>query len=106
MKCLRSLQGSVTELEPSIFGRFASEWFPAMVDALIGGETDPRRDGIHYLLLDSCVMFLGWPSLFPVPPRGGAAASLMNYLVRVPPRLTWWKEFSPLYPIPKFQMQI
>ena len=66
--------------EPSIFGGFAAEWFPAMVDALIGGVEKPESVGLHYFLLDACVTFLGWPALFPVPPRGGAAPTLMSYL--------------------------
>ncbi len=69
--------------QPSIFGRFAAEWFPVMVDALIGDVEKPEEVGIHYFLLDACVTFLGWPALFPVPPRGGAAPTLMNYLVRI-----------------------
>ncbi len=52
-----------------------------MVDALIGGVEKPEDVGIHYFLLDACVTFLGWPALFPVPPRGGAAPTLMSYLV-------------------------
>lgn len=52
-----------------------------MVDALIGDVEKPEDVGIHYFLLDACVTFLGWPALFPVPPRGGAAPALMNYLV-------------------------
>lgn len=52
-----------------------------MVDALIGGVECPEHVGVHYFLLDACVTFLGWPALFPVPPRGGAAPTLMNYLV-------------------------
>lgn len=52
-----------------------------MVDALIGDVEKPDDVGIHYFLLDACVTFLGWPALFPLPPRGGAAPALMNYLV-------------------------
>ena len=55
-----------------------------MVDALIGDVEKPEEVGIHYFLLDACVTFLGWPALFPVPPRGGAAPALMNYLVSLP----------------------
>ena len=69
-------------MEPSLFGRFAAQWFPAMVDALIGHIKAPEETGVHYLLLEACVTFLSWDSLFPVPPRGDEASQLMNYLVR------------------------
>ncbi len=76
------MQGSGSvDMKASIFGRFAGKWLSAMVDVLVGTEADPRKDGIHYLLLDACVTFLGWPALFPVPPGGDAPANLMNYLV-------------------------
>ena len=57
------------EANPSIFGHFAAEWFPAMVDVLIGNTQAPQEAGVHYMLLDACVTFLGWDSLFPVPPQ-------------------------------------
>ena len=52
-----------------------------MVDVLIGSVQAPEQAGVHYLLLDACVTFLGWDALFPVPPREGAASQLMSYLV-------------------------
>ena len=52
-----------------------------MVGALIGGMQEPSETGVHYLLLEACVTFLSWDSLFPVPPRGEHAAQLMSYLV-------------------------
>lgn len=53
-----------------------------MVDALIGGAQSPQERGVHYLLLEACVTFLGWESLFPVPPGRGAAPQLIDYLVQ------------------------
>lgn len=76
-----ALQDGQSSAEPSPFGRFAVHWFPAMVDVLIGGIQAPEQAGVHYLLLDACVTFLGWDALFPVPPMGGAASQLMSYLV-------------------------
>lgn len=52
-----------------------------MVDVLTGSIQAPEQAGVHYLLLDACVTFLGWDALFPVPPRGEAASQLMSYLV-------------------------
>ena len=69
------------EANPSIFGHFAAEWFPAMVDVLIGNTQAPQEAGVHYMLLDACVTFLGWDSLFPVPPQQEVANRLMDYLV-------------------------
>lgn len=77
-----TLQDGTPAAEPSLFGRFATQWFPAMVDALIGKIQDPPEAGVHYLLLEACVTFLSWDSLFPVPPRGVEASQLMSYLVR------------------------
>ena len=77
------------EQEPSVFGRHAARWFGPMAEALMaasrhsqGSEDTPP--GIHYLLLDACVTFLGWPALFPSPPGGpqGPAPQLLRYLVR------------------------
>ena len=76
------LQCAPSATEPSLFGRFAAQWFPAMVSALIGHIQAPSEAGVHYLLLEACVTFLSWDSLFPVPPRGDEASQLMNYLVR------------------------
>ena len=52
-----------------------------MVNALIGNIQAPEEAGVHYLLLDACVTFLSWDSLFPVPPRGEEASQLIEYLV-------------------------
>ena len=71
------------EANPSIFGHFAVEWFPAMVDVLISNTQAPQEAGVHYMLLDACVTFLSWDSLFPVPPQQELATQLMDYLVRV-----------------------
>ena len=79
------------ETEPSVFGRYAAQWFPPMVDALVGHlYRQPEEAGIHYLLLDACVTFLTWPALFATPPGGanGSAAQLLRYLVGTPP--TCW----------------
>lgn len=77
-----ALQDGSPAPEPSLFKRFATQWFPAMVDPLIGGIQDPSEAGVHYLLLEACVAFLSWDSLFPVPPRGEHALQLISYLVR------------------------
>ena len=76
-----ALQDGQSSAEPSPFGRFAVHWFPAMVDVLTGSIQAPEQAGVHYLLLDACVTFLGWNVLFPVPPTGEAASQLMSYLV-------------------------
>ncbi len=76
-----ALQDAQSRAEPSLFGRFAGHWFPAIVDVLIGSIQAPEQAGVHYLLLDACVTFLGWDALFPMPPRGEAASQLMSYLV-------------------------
>ena len=52
-----------------------------MTDALIGNTRAPQEAGVHYMLLDACVTFLGWEPLFPVPPRQEVATQLMDYLV-------------------------
>ena len=52
-----------------------------MVKALIGNIQAPEEAGVHYLLLDACVTFLSWDSLFPVAPRGEEASQLIEYLV-------------------------
>jgi hypothetical protein len=82
---MRAKQVSDQQAEPSIFGRLAVDWFPAMVEVLVRNVSSPEKIGIHLVMLDTCVSFLSWPLLFPVPPRGGAAARLMDYLVRGPP---------------------
>ena len=82
MYCTQGIQPVAV---PSIFGHFAAGWFPAMVDVLIGNAQTPQDTGVHYMLLDACVTFLGWDSLFPVPPRQEVATRLMDYLVRIMP---------------------
>ena len=64
---------------PSVFGRHAEQWFPAMLDAVLGAA--PPDKGVHYLLLDCCVTWLEWPALFPRPPED-AARRLTDHLVR------------------------
>lgn len=66
----------------SLFGHFASQWFPAMVDAVLHAAGPPEKGGVHYLLLDCCVTWMQWPALFPRPPEGDAAHKLLQYLVR------------------------
>ena len=66
----------------SLFGHFASQWFPAMVDAVLDAAGPPEKGGVHYLLLDCCVTWMQWPLLFPRPPEGDAAHKLLHYLVR------------------------
>ena len=61
---------------PSIFGRHAEKWFPAVAGAITADMEDPSKEGLHYLLLDVCTMFLGWPSIFPVDRRGSIAREL------------------------------
>ncbi|KAK9829312.1 hypothetical protein WJX72_005143 [[Myrmecia] bisecta] len=76
------------DAEPSIFGRYATSWFPAMVDVITGGGQDTASQGMHYLLVDVCLTFLGWRQLFsdgraatlPAEIRP-AALSLMHYMV-------------------------
>ena len=79
------VQAVQPEAIPSIFGRFAAEWFPAMTNVLISNTQAPQEAGVHYMLLDACVTFLGWDSLFPVPPKQEVAVQLMDYLVWVMP---------------------
>jgi hypothetical protein len=77
--------GAIPEQEPSVFGRYAAQWFGPMVAVLVGGlNRQPAEQGIHYFLLDACFTFLGWPALFPTPPGGpqGPAGQLLRYLVR------------------------
>ncbi|KAK9826371.1 hypothetical protein WJX81_003941, partial [Elliptochloris bilobata] len=69
-------------LPHSVFGQHAEQWFPAMVDAVLGREDFKEGEHIHYLLLDCCVTWMAWPALFPRPPEGDAAPRLMEYLVR------------------------
>lgn len=73
-------------LQPSIFGRFAAEWFQPLVDAVIGGVESPEAEGLHYMLVDVCATVLGWQDLFPVGPLPRdlqpAARALLGYLVR------------------------
>jgi hypothetical protein len=64
---------------PSVFGRHAEHWFPAMLDAVLGAA--PPDKGVHYLLLDCCVTWLEWPALFPRPPEE-SARRLVDHLVR------------------------
>ena len=66
----------------SLFSHFASQWFPAMVDAVLDAAGPPEKGGVHYLLLDCCVTWMQWPLLFPRPPEGDAAHKLLQYLVR------------------------
>ena len=82
-----------TPPELSIFGHFAAQWMPVMVDALLGDEDAAEKDGVNYFLLDMCVTLLRWTPLFP-PLRSDtpekrlpsewapAAQSLINFLVR------------------------
>ena len=78
-------QGVQPEADPSIFGHFAAKWFSAMIGVLISNTQTPQEAGVHYMLLDACVTFLGWDSLFPVPPRQEVAIQLMDYLVWIMP---------------------
>lgn len=61
---------------PSIFGQHAGKWFPAVARAITADTEDPAKEGLHYLLLDVCTMFLGWPSTFPADRRGSIAREL------------------------------
>ena len=47
-----------------------------MARAITADTEDPAREGLHYLLLDVCTMFLGWPSIFPADRRGSIAREL------------------------------
>ena len=64
-----------------MFAAFAAQWFPALVDAVCSGAEDPASAGVHYFLVDLCIMFLGWPGLFPQPPDTAAARDLLDVLV-------------------------
>ncbi|KAL3135934.1 hypothetical protein ABBQ32_006979 [Trebouxia sp. C0010 RCD-2024] len=87
-----SPQDGGNESSHGIFGHFASDWFPAMVSAVLGSPEEAAEQGIHYLLLDVCLTCLSWPTLFPALHRGAApglpagvqlaADALMDYLVR------------------------
>lgn len=85
------LQEDPDASQPSVFGRFAKEWFPAILSAVLGSAEQAAEQGIHYLLLDTCLMCLNWHDLFPAVGKTGgaldpqvklAADSLMDYLVR------------------------
>lgn len=94
--CLASLfgdniQADADSPQPSVFGRFAKDWFPAVMSAVLGRAEQAAEQGIHYLLLDACLMCLSWPDLFPAAGKAGsaldpqvklAADSLMDYLVQ------------------------
>ena len=54
-----------------------------MINVLISNTQAPQEAGVHYILLDACVTFLSWDSLFPVPPQQEVTTQLMDYLVRV-----------------------
>jgi hypothetical protein len=70
------------EPQPSIFALYASHWFPAIVDALIGDAPAAGKQTLHYVMLDVCVMLLSWPTLKPFPHSAvDAAAALLSYLV-------------------------
>ena len=86
-------QASVTEPSPGVFGHFAAEWFPAMMSAVLGNAEEAAEEGIHYLLLDVCLMCLTWHTLFPAVHKASpslspqvklAADALMDYLVSRP----------------------
>ena len=69
---------------PSIFAKYACQWFPPMVDVLTSGKS--QAAGIHYMLRDAILVLLSWPSLWPPIGRNaqltrGAANCLMEHLV-------------------------
>ena len=68
-------------LPQSVFGQYAAQWFPAMVDAVLDPEGFKEGSHLHYILLDCCVTWMGWQLLFPLPPEGDAAPRLLDYLV-------------------------
>lgn len=86
------VQDGGNESSHGVFGHFASDWFPAMVSAVLGSPEEGGEQGIHYLLLDVCLTCLTWPTLFPALHRGAApglpagvqlaADALMDHLVR------------------------
>ena len=84
-------QASSGHAKPSVFGRFAKAWFPAIMSAVLGSAEQAAEQGIHYLLLDACLTCLNWRDLFPGLSKGSAAMDpqvklaadlLMEYLVR------------------------
>ena len=76
LSCPCLLQDPSLAPSPSIFGQHAGKWFPAVAQAITADTEDPAREGLHYLLLDVCTMFLGWPSIFPADRRGSIAREL------------------------------
>lgn len=82
---------SAGEQSPGVFGQFAGAWFPAMTTAVLGNAEQAAEDGLHYMLLDVCLLCLAWPDLFPALHKGKASLSpqvklaadaLMDHLVR------------------------
>ncbi|KAK9839902.1 hypothetical protein WJX74_000152 [Apatococcus lobatus] len=70
---------------PSIFAKYACQWFGPMVDVLTLGKS--QEAGIHYMLRDAILVLLSWPSLWPPIGKNAqltrsAAACLMEHLVK------------------------
>ena len=60
------------------------------MSAVLGSAEEAAEEGIHYMLLDVCLICLTWQSLFPALHKGSpslspqvklAADALMDYLV-------------------------
>lgn len=50
---------------PSIFACFACKWLPGIASVAQAEMNDPANNaGLHYLLVDVCLMLLSWDALF------------------------------------------
>lgn len=58
LNCIQHLKLSsshlLQDLPPSIFGRFGGKFFGPLIDAIIGGSTDPKADGVHRYFATEC----------------------------------------------------
>lgn len=88
--CLLHYMQADGDAKPSLsaFGIWRKQWLPALVELFCRGEGSHAR-GLHYFLLDVCLMLLRWSTSAAAasPPPGDAGAMLIRHLVRGPGRM-------------------
>ena len=74
-------QDASSKPQLSAFGRWQQHWLPPLVDVFCRGDGSHTR-GLHYCLLDVCMLLLRWSqSHDSALPPAAAADALMSHLV-------------------------